>query len=129
MGWLSVIWDPYFGATNRKRKSIVAEEPGDRGTREDAMADDFREYKVSAAVSALMTVKKCHESESTFTLVSTFSHSLFILYLNFLHILKVWAYILLIRVQSMKVRNGLAPITNPRERGQFDVMEQRVECW
>lgn len=49
MGWLSVIWEPspYFGATNRTRK-----DPGDKSTREDTIADAFREYKVSVAVSA-----------------------------------------------------------------------------
>lgn len=67
-----------------------------------------------------MTVKKCHVlmSESMFTLVSTF-FPLFILDLNFLDILKVGAYILLIIVQSMELRNGLTSVTNPRERGNL----------
>lgn len=48
---------------------------------------------------------------------------------KFSDILKVWANTLLIRVQSMKLRNGLASVTNPKGKGEFDLVEWRVECW
>lgn len=29
----------------------------------------------------------------------------------------------------MKLRSGLTSVTNPKGKGQYDLMEQRVECW
>lgn len=54
MDLLSVIWDSHFRATNRTRKDIIAEDPGDKGTRVDSITDAFREYEVSVAVSAVI---------------------------------------------------------------------------
>jgi len=47
---------------------------------------------------------------------------------NFFRNPKVWADNLLIRMQSLKLRNGLASVTNPKGKGQFDLVEWRVEC-
>lgn len=62
-----------------------------------------------------------------FTLVAAFFFSPYPRSKFFRHP-KVWADTLLIRVQSMKLRNGFASVTNPKGKGQFDLMEQRVEC-
>lgn len=52
-----------------------------------------------------------------------FSPSLLILDLYFSDILKGWADTLLIREQSMKLRNSRAAVTNPKGKEQFDPME------
>lgn len=62
-----------------------------------------------------------------FTLVAAFFFSPYPRSKFFRHP-KVWADTLLIRVQSMKLRNSFASVRNPKGKGQFDLMERRVEC-